>query len=85
MANVRRRKTKANLRRRLAILKFAASAIDLRKELSRHDLAAAPSLIIAFNSLDAVLVEMGWSSDDAQQKMAGQTIRRRRHPSQTYP
>lgn len=48
--------------RELAILRLVATAVDLRKQITRFEIQRAPSLAAAFVALDAVWHEMGWDS-----------------------
>jgi hypothetical protein len=46
----------------LKMLRLAADAADLRRLLTRQDLARAPRLAAALDACDAVFEELGWGN-----------------------
>jgi len=46
----------------LKMLRWAADAADLRRLLTRQDLAKAPRLAAALDACDAVFEELGWGN-----------------------
>jgi hypothetical protein len=49
----------------LKMLQLAASAADLRRQLSAEELAKAPRLVAALDACDALFEELGWGDPSA--------------------
>jgi hypothetical protein len=49
----------------LKMLQLAASAADLRRQLTPQDLAKTPRLVAVLNACDAWFEELGWGNPSA--------------------
>jgi hypothetical protein len=52
----------------LTILRLAAIAVDLRKQLTPEKLANAPSLVTVLDACDRVFDELGWGDNASPQR-----------------
>ena len=58
----------------LKMLQLAASAADLRRQLTPQDLAKAPCLAAALDACDALFEELGWGNPSAPPEQGDESV-----------